>query len=487
LLSEDTCIECGSMVAAGHFAGRRFMLDAIFRPFINESPITVMAGAALSRLLSPARLDALFERSRVEQYEYQLLFSAVFALMASVAMGTKKSIHQAYLGAKQEVGVSAVAVYDKLKGIEVSTSQALVRDIAADMVSLIDQMNGSLPPLLPGYHVKILDGNCIAATHHRIKELRQIAAGALPGKSLVVLDADRRLALDVFPCEDGHAQERAILEQVLPTVAKNDLWIEDRNFCTAACLWAVHEREAFFIVRQHGNMACQPLEPLKVVGNTETGIVYEQRVTLAGKDGKLLELRRIELHLSQATRDGDRVVSLLTNLPADGDRGVCGVRVAELYRSRWRIETAFQELAEHLNSEINALGYPKAALFGFCVALVIFNALSLMKAALRGCYGAEKIEKEVSNYHIAAEVESTHRGMLIAIPQAHWGIFNRMTPEQFVEVMLMLASQVDLAQFKKHPRGPKKPQPKRIYDPTHPHVATARLLEHRKPRRRRNT
>ncbi len=40
------------------------------------------------------------------------------------------------------------------------------------------------------------------------------------------------LAIDVFPCEDGHTKERALLDQLLATVEPKDLWIEDRNFCT---------------------------------------------------------------------------------------------------------------------------------------------------------------------------------------------------------------------------------------------------------------
>ncbi len=40
--------------------------------------------------------------------------------------------------------------------------------------------------------------------------LRAIGAVALPGKSLVVLDPELRLAINVFPCEDGHAQERSL-------------------------------------------------------------------------------------------------------------------------------------------------------------------------------------------------------------------------------------------------------------------------------------
>ena len=87
--------------------------------------------------------------------------------------------------------------------------------------------------------MKIIDGNHLAATEHRIEELRTIGSGPLPGLALVVLEPDRMLVSDVFPCEDGHAQERRILPQVLPTVEADDLWIADRNFCTTGFLFGI--------------------------------------------------------------------------------------------------------------------------------------------------------------------------------------------------------------------------------------------------------
>ena len=39
------------------------------------------------------------------------------------------------------------------------------------------------------------------------------------------------MATGVFPCEDGHAQERSLLIEVLPTVVAGDMLIMDRNFC----------------------------------------------------------------------------------------------------------------------------------------------------------------------------------------------------------------------------------------------------------------
>jgi len=56
---------------------------------------------------------------------------------------------------------------------------------------------------------------------------------------------------------------------------------------------------------------------------------------------------------------------ILTNLPA---HRVSAKRVARLYRKRWTLETAFQHLEAYFHSEINTLAYPKAALFGFCLA-----------------------------------------------------------------------------------------------------------------------
>jgi IS4 transposase len=59
--------------------------------------------------------------------------------------------------------------------------------------------------------------------------------------------------------------------------------------------------------------------------------------------------RRIRVKLDQATRDGDRVLSMLTNLPL---RQASATRVARLYRKRWTLETAFQPLEAYFHAAI---------------------------------------------------------------------------------------------------------------------------------------
>jgi hypothetical protein len=94
--------------------------------------------------------------------------------------------------------------------------------------------------VLEGYRVKILDGNHLAATERRLAVLRSINSAPLPGHALVILDPALMLAIDVFACEDGHAQERTLLSRVLATVVSGDLWMADRNFCTLGFLFGLH-------------------------------------------------------------------------------------------------------------------------------------------------------------------------------------------------------------------------------------------------------
>src|SRR5262249_28879736 len=147
---------------------------------------------------------------------------------------------------------------------------------------------------------------------------------------------------------------------------------------------------------------------------------------------------------------------------------------------RWTIETAFGELAATLSAEIDTLGYPKAALFCFCVGLVAYNVLSVIKGALRATHGEKKVTEEVSGYYIANEVARTYGGMMIAIPEAEWLVFARLTVKEFARVLKALAQGVRLETLKKHPRGPKKPVVKKPKNNKEPHVSTARLLEKRK-------
>ena len=457
------------------------ILDAVLSRFVEQSPVTVMAQLALGRALEPGWVDALFEEHRQQQYTRELLFSSVVDIMTTVAVGLQPSVHAA-AQARKDLPVSLAALYSKINNTEPSLARALVMGSAQRLQPVVEQLKGEQAPLCPGYRIRVLDGNHLPASEKRLAALRSFRGAALPGHSLVVYDPDAGMVVDLVPCEDAHAQERTLMASLLPTAQAGELWIADRNFSTTGILSAWHQRAAAFVVREHGSSPNPTaLGELRKVGRIETGTVYEQEVEIeSGADS--IRLRRIEVHLDRATENGDTVVRILTNLPSSKS----SEEIANLYRRRWSIEGMFQWLESVLHSEVRTLGYPRAALFAFSVAVLAFNVLSAIQTAIERKHSIDQqSDTAVSLYYVAHEIRTTYKGMMIAVPSEAWRIYTDLADKQLSRALLDIAANVDPKTLRKHPRGPKKAA-KKGYAPrdvARSHVATARVLARRSPGR----
>lgn len=447
------------------------ILKKVFDRFAAKKPICVMMRVLVENMVSAERLDKIFAANAERQVSGELAFSVVANVMSQVVCQIKPTVNAVYVDQKDEIGVTAKSVYDKLAGIEPGVSRALVRDTASRLKTLIRMLGGAPASEVEGYRVKIVDGNHLNRTDRRIGELRNLNAAPLPGKALVVYDPQYRLVVDVFPCEDGHAQERSLLPELLETVEADDLYIADRNFCTISFLFGLAKRRAKFIIRQHRKLPFTLRGRRKRIGETDTGVVYEQPMDVTDQDGNVSRFRRITVVLNKATRDGDREIHLVTNLP----RRVSALRIAALYRSRWQIETAFQHVAESLDGEIETLGYPKAALFGFCMALFTFNLWSIIRSAVKAEHGEEAADR-LSTYYVALEVSTTHEGMTTVLEGEFWrDKYGSLTLAQLAKELKGLARKIQLSRYSKHKWKPKKPK-KPMEKTNRPHVSTARVL-----------
>ena len=441
--------------------------------FVERCPAVVMIRAVLERLLRPERLDQIFKVAAQRQYAKQLLFSQLVALMAAVATRTHSSVHSAYLAMKDRLGVSPAALYDKLNHLELGISQALVRETATDASKIIDAMPAARKVILPGFEVFYLDGNHLAATEHRLAELRTTREGPLPGQSLALLDAQRGQIVDLVLCEDGHSQERLYLPEMMERLRESMVIVADRNFCTSKFLFGVAARKAFFVIRQHASTLTWQLRGRRRrIGRIATGTVYEQGMELHFQ-GATLSARRITLCLDQPTESGDTEIHIITNLLAEQ---ATTQQVAQTYGTRWTVEGAFQTLTDVLRCEVETLGYPRAALFSFATAVLVYNTYAVVQASLRVAHGAEVIKEKLSDYHLMSDVAATYVGMDIAAPDECWDSYRTMPVGTFAKAMIKLAQSVKLARYPKKKRGPKKPQPKKKSGRRNHHIATARLL-----------
>jgi IS4 transposase len=451
------------------------ILGKAFEKFAASSPVCVMIRGTLEHALPESFVNKVFEETATRQYTRTLLFSDVVDVMAGVVCQVFPSVNAAYQKQGQRFTVSRRALYDKINLVEPRVTRALMRETAKRLAPVARRLQKpqKAPQLLPGFSVRILDGNHLAATEHRLKELRDIAAGPLPGQVLAVFDPDLRLIVDAFPYEDGHAQERGLLLDVLDAQQAGEVWMGDRNFGTALFLFQTAANQAYFLVRQHAtNVRWEATGVRRKIGRIETGVVYQQRVDLIDDGGNRLSVRRITIRLDEPTEDGDTEIHLLTNLP----NRVKATRIAQAYRGRWKLEGAFGELATALHCEISSLGYPPAALFAFGVGVMAYNVLSVVRTAMAAAHG--EAAEDISAYYVADEIRGMMRGMMVAIPDQHWQRqFGHKTAHQIANLLLMLAKRVDLECFRKHRRGPKKPRASRMRFKRKPHVSTARILK----------
>jgi hypothetical protein len=332
------------------------MLGQVFERFVQHSPLSVMVRGTLERVLGADQLDQFYEHTANTQYTRELLFSTVYDLMSDVVFRYQPSVRAAYRTRAPEITTSLTSVYNKLNGLETHTSSELVRYSAASFTPLIEQVGGVRGPWLDGYRVKIIDGNCLEATQRRLKVFRDEQGAALPGKSLVVYEPAYGLVTDVVPCEDGHAQERSMFQSVLRTAQAGDLWIADRNFCTRAFLTTLDDQGAYFVIREHQGLPFEIVSPLGTARRLKTGSVAEQRIRLIDAHGQSHLCRRLRLKLKEATRDGETLLYILTNVPR---QRAPTAQVADLYHKRWTLETAFKHIEAYFHSEINTLAIPR--------------------------------------------------------------------------------------------------------------------------------
>jgi hypothetical protein len=447
----------------------------VLERFMTRSPVSVMARGLLEFVFPAGWLDQMFRETAIQQREGELLFSLLVETLSLAVTSARKSPHAAYEALRERFDVSVNSFYNKLQGVEVQVSRALVLRSSARLLPVLRRFKIKPRSLLSGYRVKILDGNHLAGTERRLKEVRGKHAHPLPGLTVVVLDPQWKLILDAFPLEDPYAQERSLLEAVLETVEPKDLWLGDRAYCTTAFLTGIRARGASFLIRQHATALTgkELIGQRRKVGRCTTGVVYEQALSIT-HEGETVMLRRITIELDTPTSSGDEVIHLVTNLAHSASK------LADLYLERWTIENAFQELGQALRGEINTLCYPKAALLAFCIASYTYNLLAAMRAAIAEAHPESIAHTEVSCYYLAEEIGAVGSGLSIAVPDDWWTAeYAPLTPTKMAARLKLLAAHINPQRFRKRTRRTRNPPPKRRGD-YRDHLSAARLIAERR-------
>lgn len=469
-------MKCGFILA--FFTKEWRVFTEVIKRFSRKAPAAVLFRSLFARVFSDEQLNRIFHDHKQRQVEGDLLFPVLIRLLTPVVSGGKPSVHASYQELEDEIGVSHQAVYDKLQGVESPVSAAMVRVPAVALAAVRREAKALKSDPIAGYHCFVIDGKRLDGTEHRLKEMRRMRSSPLPGTILGLLDTRLELFVDVACDPDAYACERKVVLPLLERLEAGALYLADRNFCDGPLIERFLKGNAFFILRHHGRSprwrtAARSMLT-KVGQDSQGGTVYEEVIEVLLPDGSWHPLRRITVRLAQPTRDGDWELHVLTNLPSS----VSALRIADGYLERWTIETCLGHVAQALNAEVNTLAYPGAALLCFCLGLTLFNMLSTLEGLLLR-FSTATAKPQLSYYYLALEIAETRLGIDIAIDAAYWDQYARMSLAEFVAFAKSVARGANLRRYRKHPRGPKRPMPKRISGKRRPHVSAHRILEAR--------
>lgn len=442
-------------------------------------PVALMTRATHEYLFTDQFLNDLFDDSSLANYSRQFLFSDLVAVLTGVVFSTHPSVRRSFLNSPTTQARGTLkCFYEKLQRVEPATNRTFVRATASKVSDIWGNSPLPHPEPIPGYRLKIIDGNHLEATQNRLDGQ---SAAALPGQALAILGHASGLVLDVLPWEDAHANEKEVLAAYQLDLSEPDVVVADRQFCANTVMNLLNAQKAKFIIRHNASVGVHVVKERRSCGKTPTGQVFESRVRYAQTNRVL---RCVEVELDKPTRNGEKVIRLLTDLPASK---ASGRQVAQAYLCRRRIETVFWDLTVSLTCEVKTLAYPRSALFAFCVSLGVYNGLQLVKGAVAATHGAEVLER-LSGHTMSEEVGRMWDGLDLALGEPEWEELRGLSGEDFGRWLREAAEGMDLDYYRKTTRGPKKPKVKAVEgEPINKHTSTFRFLQQRKQLRNKSS
>jgi IS4 transposase len=128
----------------------------------------------------------------------------------------------------------------------------------------------------------------------------------------------------------------------------------------------------------------------------------------------------IVVQLDQLTREKESEMRIVSDLSKEQ---ASAVQIAAIYRLRWTLEGTFGELTQSMQCELKSLGYPKAALLTFTLAVCAVNAVNALRVvtrALEESRGKDHPEEEVSSYYVVNEMILVNEGMDVVVVEQAW-------------------------------------------------------------------
>lgn len=177
--------------------------------------------------------------------------------------------------------------------------------------------------------VWIADASTLEQLRKTTQELREIDRSVLGGKMLLLFDAISRRPVESFYTPEAQVSEQRFIDQILEALPRTGLLIFDAGFTNHAFFDTLSERGSYFVTRLRGRAHVKVLRTL-----ASTPHYRDEIIQLGSRGYKAAHEYRLVSVLWGKTWH-----QYLSN-ELEANR-LSAREIAELYRTRWRIEEAF--------------------------------------------------------------------------------------------------------------------------------------------------
>lgn len=168
-----SCLACGE----ARKLGKHIIWQEVIERFEEQAPEAGMAHLALEHALPASWIDWVLEAHQQRQYPRELLFSSVVELMLVVTLGLRPSLHAAARNLAQRLQILLAALYVKVQRIEPAVLRALLQASAERLIPLAQGL--PVRASLPGWQLRVFDGNHLPASDKRLAPLRGLRGAVL--------------------------------------------------------------------------------------------------------------------------------------------------------------------------------------------------------------------------------------------------------------------------------------------------------------------
>ena len=417
--------------------------QSYFRETLRRLPLADAVLNLLGYALNEKFLSACFEKHRGHCYEDTLSFPKLVEILTDALLVHEGSARQALLEAKKKdaLPVCKEAFYGKLRRLPLDLSVAFMTEASRRLNDLLPVQTNPLPASLHGYQVRIIDGKKTKHVAKRLKLTRAQAGQLFGAKLLAGYDPATRLIQTVSAHVDGEKNDAPLVPDLLvnlrahPT-AKPAINVADSQFCDLVQISLYLKAGEHFVLRYHPKVHfhADPTKPARPFTDAKGRHLLEEYGWL----GSVADKRRAYVRRITWKRSDHKDLSIVTDLTnrsagqgAEGPEPIAAADLIDLYLTRWKIETVFQDVTMIFGLRKLIGSTPEATAFQAAFCMVVYNAIMVVKSYVAAVQPKPMSVDDVSNKMLFTSIHKQLTAIAELVPAV--SLTELVTPPQTAE------------------------------------------------------